>query len=163
MIAVAAQRLTSLDQWPKLGFEQFWPSYHPSKAMGWSRAAVDSVKLGLETCLIARSIRLGSGLNPHKVWWAESACVKSYDWIPCGPRPGPGGPRNMVLGVYFRLLSVSRLGFWYQWQPWDTRDWINGHNLENDAPGWESGWHSWLSHVGLPHMSTYLDICWLIM
>ena len=46
--------------------------------------AVDSVKLGLVICLIARSIRVGMGLNPHKVWSpavarAESACVKSYD------------------------------------------------------------------------------------
>ena len=49
------------------------------RAVGWSWAAVDSVKLVLVICLIARSIRLGSGLNPHKVWWAESACVKSYD------------------------------------------------------------------------------------
>ena len=79
-----------------------------ARVVGWSRAAVDSVKLGLVICLTARSIRVGMGLNPHKVWWAELACVKSYDWIPCGPAQGV--PETWfwgcILGCWASLASA---------------------------------------------------------
>ena len=72
-----------------------------ARAVGWSWTAFDSVKLAFKGCLIALCISLGLGLNQHRIWWAESAWVNSYDWNTMLARPG--GPRDMVLGVYFKL------------------------------------------------------------
>ena len=96
----------SMPSWNGYSMARTFPMHSCSaeqqvRAVGWTWAASDSVNLGQNGCLIARCIFTCLGLNPHKVWWAESAWVHSYDWNTMQARPG--GPRDPVFGVYFKL------------------------------------------------------------
>ena len=68
---------------------------------GMVLGGLDSVKLGLKGQSIALYVSLGIRLNLHKECWDELAWVHVYDWNTMQARPG--GPRDMIFGVYFKL------------------------------------------------------------